>query len=577
MKLSTIAVAVGSVATAVLIGAGPYALKQWAMSRAQAARNGSAERAAQMKPRPASLPTAPPFTRVQVVGFLEKAETAAAIKDPLQRCLAYPDPPGSDWNPAAVRAYCHYRYQPVPGMDEIKQLIQSGQAAKLDQLLAVALHAQQTDPDARGRLDRIYQDNFDSGAFELRQLVDAWKRQDPDSAFAYAASGVAYAEASSKARGNDYLYKTPRSNLESMDRLAALADADLQHALVLNPHLAPVYRQMIMLGGLTLGGDYAMRAVKRSLVETPDDLGVYDQWMWLEQPNWYGSYDAMDAVALHAAGRVVANPLLALEVVQKRLYQIRKCDCTEAQTDAQYRAVARQLLGYGDFASAGDAAQLNNDLGAAGIYFAEALRFNDKDQDARNGFAIALGSFDFKRWSLAEGERAVADAPHDDGALAARGFAYTQSGQWDAALADFKAAVAIDPSYGWAWDELGRTYAMKCEWDEAWQVANREVEKDPTHTDGWDLRAAVQVYQPRPGLKDTMASLKQWFPSDPVVNAELTQLAKIERQREQQRAQAAHAHQTFHLAAWPPPWFAQCRQYANFKFIRQPAPAHGHG
>lgn len=577
MKFSTLAVAFGAVAAAALFAGGPYAFQQWVQSRAKANRARAAqhyaERNAELHPKPATLATAPPFTRVQVVTFLEHAQVAEAITDPLQRCLAYPDPPGSHWSPAAVRAYCHYRYQPVLGMDAIKQLIHSGQTAKLDQLLTDALKAQQTDPDARGRLDRIYESNFDVASPEVRKLVDAWKRQDPGSAFAWAASGVEYAAEASTARGNDLITNTPASAIASMDKFAHLADADLQHALTLNPHIAPAYRQMIRVGEISLGDAYAMAAVKRGLAEAPDDLGIYDQWMWLEQPNWYGSYAAMDAVALHAAGRVTANPLLVFEVAHGSLYKIRQCDCTDAETAAQYRAVAKQFIGYGDLYKAGNAAQTVNDLGSAGIYYAEALRFNEDDRDAPYGFSIALSSFGFKQWALTVAKRAVAEAPHDEDALGARGLAYGVLGQFDASESDFKAAVAINPDYDWAWTELAHTYTARCEWDKAWQIANRLVEKDPSHADGLELRAIVQVYEPRLGLADTAANLKQHFGSYPEKLAEVRQIEAIVQKRDQQRAQAAREHKPWKPESVPPPWFHQCRQYAHLKLV--PEPRHG--
>lgn len=46
------------------------------------------------------------FTRDEANAFLDAAKKAEAIRDPLQRCLAYPDPPRSHWSHDAVDAYC---------------------------------------------------------------------------------------------------------------------------------------------------------------------------------------------------------------------------------------------------------------------------------------------------------------------------------------------------------------------------------------------------------------------------------------------------------------------------------------
>ena len=161
--------------------------------------------------------------------FLAAAKQAEAIKDPLQRCLAYPNPPGSHWTPVAVNAYCQYRMQPLMSFDELQALIQNGQTAEADRRFAQMLAAQSTQPNARGRLDRTFDQDFD-GSFEVREVLDAWKRGSPKSAFAYAASGFAYEKMAHKARGSGYMQDTPLSNVESMDRLLQRADADLRQA-----------------------------------------------------------------------------------------------------------------------------------------------------------------------------------------------------------------------------------------------------------------------------------------------------------------------------------------------------------
>src|SRR6185312_11894887 len=86
------------------------------------------------------LPKGRAFTRVETNTFLDVAERAEKIADPLQRCLAYPDPPGSHWDHAAVVAYCKYRYQPMISFEQVEQMVQSGRARELDRMFAAVLH-----------------------------------------------------------------------------------------------------------------------------------------------------------------------------------------------------------------------------------------------------------------------------------------------------------------------------------------------------------------------------------------------------------------------------------------------------
>lgn len=487
---------------------------------------------AKLQPAPPAVrfKTAPPvakvakFTREQTLEFLVAAQNAEDIKDPLQRCLKFPDPPGSHWNHAAVVAYCKYRNQPLITFAQAKQLIESGHAAKLDQMLAQALHAQQTDPDAAGRLDRIYEQDFDNGSFDIRPTLDAWKRQSPNSAFAFAASGVAYAEMAFKARGAGWMTETPASNVESMDRIAGEADTDLQRALKLDSKVTPVYRAMIMLGGIDLGGTYASVAARRGLAIAPDDLDIYEQLLWLRGPKWYGSLDAMTAVAHAAREHAGANALLYMLPQDQGWYLVKNCECSDAKQLAGYRAVADHLVGYGDLEDIADAAKDANDPATAAIYYSEALRFNPELQDDRINRVFDLIGFHYGDWALAEGNRVVAASPEDEYAFHARGAAYLNMGDFQHAQRDFAAAVKLDPKDDWGLWRLGGTYTLEGQWDKAWAISNTLIDEYPKYAEGWLLRARVQMGQPRPGLDKTFAYLDAHFGNDPDVALSIARL-----------------------------------------------------
>lgn len=480
--------------------------------------------AVRFKTVPPSATKAHVFTRDETLQFLVAAQDAEDIKDPLQRCLKFPDPPGSHWNHAAVVAYCHYRNQPLITFAQAKQLIESGHAAKLDQLLAQALHEQQTDPAAVGRLDRIYQQDFDTGSFDVRPVLDAWKKQSPKSAFAYAASGVAYAEMAYTARGGKWNTETPDSNFEAMNRLAVEANTDLQHALQLDPKLTPAYRSMIMLGGIAIGSDYARSAVKRGLAVAPADLGIYDQWMWLEEPKWYGSFAAMAHVADVARTHLRSNPTLDLESRATGWYRVSNCECSSAQQLAGYRAVADQLVGVGTLESAGDAAWDVGDRNAQAVFYSEALRFNPDLDSVRVNRMYTLMYFHHLDWAKAEGDRILAHSADDEAAYKARGLAYAELFNAYAAAQDFEDAVKLDPKDDEAEWFLGKARALQLRWNDAWAISNKLVNEYPKYAEGWLLRARVQIGEPRPGAEETLAYLDQHFASNSQVALEIAGL-----------------------------------------------------
>lgn len=474
---------------------------------------------------PPPLPDAKPFTRDQVYAFLASAKRAEALADPLQRCIAYPDPPGSHWARDAVLAYCHYLYQPILSFADAQQLIQSGQSAKLDQLLADALKAQQENPDAPGRLDRIYEQDFYNATFDARSTLDAWKRASPRSAFAWVASGDAYVAMAQKARGKNYISNTPQNDIESMDRLLALADADLRHALALDPHVTPTYTAMIDAGTLSLGRSYALDAARRGLAIAPDNFAMRDMLMWMEQPIWYGSLQGMRKLADDAQAHAGRNPLLKLLLPEAGLFEVEHCDCERKAELAGYRAALDQLGRGGFMRRAGYLAGDDRDLATQVVYLSESLRFNQDQDEVRTSRSYGLVDFDEAAWAQAEAGRVIAAAPGNADAFRARANAYESVNDYAHAEKDLQSALAADPDDLPSLGMLGDLYVhWTHQWDKGWDIADRLIEMDPGDLYGWTLRADIQQGQPRPGLRDTADYIEAHFGQEQEVQRLVTRL-----------------------------------------------------
>jgi uncharacterized protein DUF4034 len=462
----------------------------------------------------APLPKGRPFTRVETNTFLDAAQRAEKIADPLQRCLAYPDPPGSHWDHEVVVAYCKYHNQPTITFAQVQQMIQAGRGRELDQVFDAALRAQMTDPDARGRLDRLFVKDFGDATFELRSTLDAWKRQSPNSAFAYAASGVEYKTMAAEARGDNYISKTPQSAIDSMNRLARSADADLKHAVALNPKITPAYDAMITIGAMSLGDEYALSAAKRGLAQDPGNTEIYGRLMWLEQPNWAGSLDAMTAVANGARKYEGRNPLVRALITGRDMYRIESCDCAADAKLSAYESVLDQFSWADDLKNAGYAAKDASNPSAMAIYLSEALRFSPELHNTRIDRTYALVEFDRIPWAIAEASRLIAADPNDEYSIRARAWAYSIGNDPAHAQQDFEMAARLDPDDDWVRTQLSGAYMGNKQWDKAWDLANREIEKKPQDMGGWSLRAAIQEQQPRAGLKATADYLESHFYTD---------------------------------------------------------------
>lgn len=484
-----------------------------------------ARRTQQHATAPLPAATAHLFTRNEANAFLAAAKRAEAIKLPLQRCLAYPDPPGSHWSPDAVRAYCQYRLQPLLPFAEAQALIQHGHAAELDQRLAAALKAQQTQPDAIGLLDRIYQQDFDNGSFDIRPTLDAWKRDSPNSAFAWAASGAAYVAAAADARGSDYLSNTPQDSIDAMDNLLAQAKSDLRHAIALDPHVTPAHIEMIHADAMRSSDDVVEDAIKLGLAAAPDDYSIYSMAMWSRQPNWGGSLPAMRQLATQAQVHAGKNPLLKILLSEAPYYEVYRCDCDQDVELAAYPAALDQLGNARHLMDAGGAARGSRHTAVAAIYLSEALRFDPDLADARTQRVDVLVDFDEAAWAADDAGALIAAAPRNGSLYLARALAYEALDDPVHAEADLRATLAIDPNDVTALSQLGNLLVYQTQqWDKGWDVASRLIAVHPENPYGWILRANIQQRQPRAGLADTVEYFEAHFSSDPQLRKIATQM-----------------------------------------------------
>jgi predicted Zn-dependent protease len=460
------------------------------------------------------LPKAHEFTRPETYAFLDAAKQAESLADPLQRCLTYPDPPGSHWAHDVVVAYCNYRTQPVPTFAEVDALIRGGKAAEVDRRFAQLLQAQLTDAHAHGRLDRAFYEDFQDGSFAPRPTLDAWKRASPHSAFAFAASGYAYVQMAATARGNRYASETSQGKLDAMQKLLAQADTDLRQAIALDPRLTPAYTAMIRAGGLSLGRDYALDAGKRGLAVAPDNNAIYGMLMWLQQPKWGGSLQAMDQLAQQAQAHAAANPLLNMLLTERPLYQVQNCDCDDSVQLAAYPAALDQLPLSGYLYQAGDAAG-DNHFSMSAIYLSEALRFNPGLDDARRQRIADLIEFDEADWGVAEATRLIQAEPNDASRYLLRAQNYQGQGDYPHAEQDLDKTLQLAPgnpeaTYNLAWICVYQTH----EWDRGWALADQLIKSHPEEGYGWTLRADIQHDQPRAGFKDTVDYFAAHFGKD---------------------------------------------------------------
>lgn len=461
----------------------------------------------------------PAFSTDELRTFVTAATAAESIKGPLQRCLAYPDPPHSHWSHDAVVAYCHYRLQPMISTTEINALIRSGKTAELNRRFAAALQEQSTQPDAHGLLDAIYLQDFRYDAASERPLLDTWKHASPKSAFAYAASGYAYAQQAQDARGEGYSDMTAPASLQSMAQLMALAEDDLHQALALEPGLTPAYVAWIEGANVGRGRAFVENVGTRALAAAPADYAINSDLIFAHQSIWGGSPKAMEQLANQAQAHAAANPLLTLLLTEAPFYQVANCQCDPKIQLSDYLEIFDHLPGTAIMWRAGDLASTQGHPEITAVYLAETLRFlayNPLAARARANLSFSLSYLGYPKWALAEADKVVAADPKSETGYKGRALADGMLKDYPKAIEALRRAVAIEPDGSWQLIELGGLYAYKTrEWDKAWDISTQLTRKFADNPKGWLLRASIQRDEPRAGLQETYDEFNARFGNDP--------------------------------------------------------------
>jgi len=460
--------------------------------------------------------------------FLAKVKAAEAINSLVQRCLAYPDPPNSHWSHATVVAYCRYHLQKVISFAEAQKLIQTGHAADLDHQLEQDLQAQLSVPAAPGVLDRTYFNDFDDGSFDVRSTLDAWKRASPSSAFAYAASGMAYVAMASKARGGAYIRDTPQSNIDAMDRLLAQADTDLQRAVALNPKVTPAYVSMIHAGSMSLGDDYTLNAAKRGLAATPDNYAIYGMLSGAAEPKWGGSLEAMDGVAAQAQVYVKQNPLLTILLSAEPAYKYDVCNCESSANWSAFPVVFDNVASTSLLSNAGFAASENGHPELAVIYLSEVMRFQPGAWGVHRRRDFELPAVGESGMAMEDANRLIAGNPQIAANYRLRGDIYMSLMDYPSAEKDLEHALAMAPDDIEVLSSLGNLYTNQThEWDKAWDIADRIIRKYPGSPGGWAMRATIVENQPRADLSATYQYFVDHFGNDPIMQWHISRMREL--------------------------------------------------
>lgn len=332
------------------------------------------------------------------VHFFDAVRKADAIANPLQRCLAYPDLPGTPWNAATTRAYCIRQNPKTLTLAEIGALLAKGQAAEVDRQFQSYFDAQRHGTEKVDLLDSaMHHATFDDNSEATRRIIDEWKQQSPDSPFALAASGIQYVVAADDARGEGWASQVSRQNAMRMFQLQALARQDLDGAVQRQPALAIAYTYMIVAGSMVGDLHYVAQAGSRGVAAEPYNFLLRKQMMEKSQERWGSNFGGVEAQRLQVQAMVAEHPLLRM-IAQMPMAYRATCDCGEPRlwVHVQVENALKDNLNVDGLKWVGHEMYKDDPKLAAEIY-AESLRFSPVDTDAlrwRAETMLAVGDGD---------------------------------------------------------------------------------------------------------------------------------------------------------------------------------------
>jgi hypothetical protein len=332
------------------------------------------------------------FTPQEMKAFVAAAVKADALKDPMKRCLNFPDPPGSHWSREGVAAYCHYFLQPTVSLAEFDRLVTSGHAKELDQRFSSWAADSKDHPDA---FWHFLLTNFLNGDAVRQTLIESWKQQSPDSAFAYALSGWNYTYLGWAARGDAYGDDTPQASLDAMANSMERARGDIEKAIQLNPKLSAPYATMISLG--TAMGDhaYVSQGARQGLQERTGKYAVFTRLALYTSARWYGSPGARQWLLSQVDQSDAEQPLLHVIRPFVLAYDagIDHRDPVDGDWTV-YRRVFDDVAMTSILKAAGEAALRHRQYAVAYVYLSEAARSDASNEELSRERAQSLSFVD---------------------------------------------------------------------------------------------------------------------------------------------------------------------------------------
>lgn len=438
--------------------------------------------------------------------FMAAVHQAEEIADPLQRCLQYPSLPWAHWHDDTTRAYCRLRNLHTLSRADIAALLAQGKAGDIDRAFQGYLDTQLHDPSQPGVFDAaFYAAGFDDYDANTRKLVDQWKQQAPDSAFALVASGMQYLDAAQQARGFGWGDELTNSQAEGMEQQVARARNELSRAGSLLPTATQAYRSMIYASALI--GDYGNmdQAAEAGLKVDPANYGIRSQMMNQAQPRWSNMFGGEREQKREAGQLVIRNPLLRMVTSLPAVYSAT-CNC--GGTTFEYvQKVPNAADDNVSYLSINDLTKVTYDQDPRLTIelYSESLRFHPTDPDVLRWRAQLMMKLGDSNGALESILQVAQHFPGNNDVALALANIYNQTGHVKEAEDTYEAILQRDPDHQKALAWLGDLYNHAGHQPEKAKVlADRLISNHPDNPEGYIVRACYLMDHDLPGRYETI-------------------------------------------------------------------------
>lgn len=450
--------------------------------------------------------------------FIEKAKQAETIKDPLKRCLAYPDYPGNHWPASLAAAYCHFVFDPAITLDDVRGYLDRNAFAELDARFKADLDRHFSKDDFSEVIHRDF-DGFDASVAS-GQLSMRWIETAPRSPYALTARGEYFLAMARKARGGRWAADTPPENMQRMSEFVDKSIESFQQALALEPRLQQADVGITSAASYESRYDALKAAFEHGMSMDPACKVLTGAMMENLEPRWGGSYAAMTALAVQLSAYVQQRPLLALNTIWP---QVDAADM--ASRNDSYDAGVRMLRSVlTDSANAMAFDKMGTWLDHATsadrweqlVILLEASRFGTETQEAsRIRGRLLLNLAKEPKWAIDSLKTAVKLDPEDAYAHYLLGAAYWNSGSPAKSETDYLAAMKDADTRQDALHELTRAMLSAHQLAKARKYIDLLNKEYPKFAPGWMTRGSVLLGQGINGDEVTRALRQFAATADP--------------------------------------------------------------